>query len=61
MRKEKFSYLILLAEVIAIVWLHSTKAPANQEINNTPLARKQPTKATPERTSNYIQTTYPIR
>jgi hypothetical protein len=33
MRKEKFSYVILLAEIAAIVWLHSIKPSENKQVS----------------------------
>ncbi|HTE23397.1 hypothetical protein [Flavitalea sp.] len=33
MRKEKFSYVILLAEIVAIIWLHSVKTSDTKHVN----------------------------
>jgi len=41
MRKEKFSYLILLLEVVAIVWLHSTKQSENKELSQDQLVKRK--------------------
>jgi len=41
MRKEKFSYLILILEIVAIVWLHSTKQSENKELTQNRLAKRK--------------------
>jgi hypothetical protein len=61
MRKEKFSYLVLLAEVIAIIWLHSTKKPSTEEIGNTPLVKSESTQSVRQPLPVYVQTAYPAR
>jgi hypothetical protein len=33
MRKEKFSYVILLLEIVAIIWLHSVKTSDNKRVS----------------------------
>jgi len=39
MRKEKFSYVILLAEIVAIIWLHSVKSSDIQPVSNEHLVK----------------------
>jgi hypothetical protein len=51
MRKEKFSYLILLLEVVAIIWLHSTKQSENKELSQNQLVKD---KFTPLKVSTQV-------
>jgi hypothetical protein len=55
MRKEKLSYLILFAEIMAIVWLHSVKSahPAASTPDNLVKVRRLVSPAVPS--PNYIQ------
>jgi hypothetical protein len=41
MRKEKFSYLILFVEIVAIIWLHSNKQSQNQELSQNQLVKRK--------------------
>ena len=41
MRKEKFSYLVLFVEIVAIIWLHSTKQSENKELSQNQLVKRK--------------------
>jgi hypothetical protein len=45
MKKEKLSYLILIAEIVAISWLHSTKVSTEKEPSFNHIVKKPEMKA----------------
>ncbi|MHA4847665.1 hypothetical protein ACX0G7_26095 [Flavitalea antarctica] len=42
MRKEKLSYVILLAEIAAIIWLHSVKLTENKQVSSGTIVNTGP-------------------
>jgi hypothetical protein len=55
MRKEKFSYFILLLEIVAIIWLHSVKTSDNKAISTEHLVNLKTNVPSQEPAIKYIQ------
>jgi hypothetical protein len=58
MRKDKISYLVLLAEVVAIVWLHSVKTPDTKPDKQQEFAERRVSPGRFNLPATYIQTAH---
>ncbi|MET0242741.1 MAG: hypothetical protein ABW174_04710 [Flavitalea sp.] len=58
MKKEKLSYLILLVEILAIVWLHSVKSSVNKEVNPANFVKYENPKSIEHKHNLYIRTAH---
>ncbi|RYG02467.1 MAG: hypothetical protein EOO02_10520 [Chitinophagaceae bacterium] len=58
MKKEKLSYLILLVEILAIVWLHSVKSSENKEVNPAQFVKYEDAKSVEHKHPLYIRTAH---
>ena len=58
MRKEKFSYVILLLEIVAIIWLHSIKTSENKAVNTENLVNLKNNVPSQEPAIKYIHAVY---